>query len=181
VMVSDIAKGLCGGSRPHFFQGVATVVCMLFNIIKPDYAVFGEKDYQQLLVIKKMVKDLHMPVEIIGSPIVREDGGLAMSSRNDYLSKETRKKSCLIFQTLKECAEKLNSNETVEAALDFGINKLTTAGFKVDYFELRDETNLKPLTEHSDSGRLFAAVTIDGTRLIDNLSLSKKSVSAIIA
>lgn len=169
IMVPALSKGLCGSSRPHFFQGVATVVCKLFNIIKPDYAVFGEKDFQQLLVVRKMVKDLRMPLEIIGAPIVREESGLAMSSRNGYLSQKAHKKAGRISATLAKCAEKLRSGEAVANVLKFGLNELTQVGFTVDYFELRDHRNLMPLTEYTGSSRLFVAAFIEGVRLIDNI------------
>lgn len=171
VMVPEISKGLCGESRPHFFQGVATVVCKLFNCVQPTVAIFGEKDYQQLLVIKKMVQDLNLPIEIIGAPIVREVNGLAMSSRNQYLSQKQKEQASLIYQSLQSAAQAIHAGGPIETILTHEKQKLNTAGFKLDYYELRDTLELKPLTSYIKPARLFVAAYLGKTRLIDNLSL----------
>lgn len=171
VSVPEISKGLCGDSRPHFFQGVATVVCKLFNCIQPTQAIFGEKDYQQLLVIKKMVQDLNMPIEIIAAPIVREANGLAMSSRNQYLLPEQKQQASLLYQSLQTTATAIRAGASTAAILTEEKQKLSDAGFKVDYYEVRDAVNLKPLTEPSKPARAFIAAYLGNTRLIDNLEI----------
>lgn len=171
VAVGDIAQGLCGGSRPHFFGGVATVVCKLLNQAWPDIAVFGEKDYQQLLVIRRMVKDLNMAVDIIGAPIVREDDGLAMSSRNAYLSKEERSVAGRLNGVISEIASRLEAGGDVAAALDWGKAEIAAAGFdRVDYLDVRSADALTPQGPGpvSAASRVFAAVILGKTRLIDN-------------
>lgn len=171
VAVSNVSEGLCGASRPHFFGGVATVVCKLLNQVRPDVAIFGEKDYQQLLVIRRMVKDLNMSVDIIGAPIVREADGLAMSSRNAYLSADERMIAGRLNHVLKSMAEELEKGGDVAAAIDAGRRDIESAGFtRVDYLEVRGADLLQqmgpgPITRPS---RIFAAAILGKTRLIDN-------------
>ena len=170
VVVDKLSKGLCGESRPGHFSGVATVVTKLLLQCLPDIAIFGEKDYQQLQVIKRMVLDLDIPVSIVGGPIVREPDGLAMSSRNAYLSKAHRAAAPLLHACLKDAAEKLASGQTVGRALGPARQRLQAAGFRVDYLEARDAATLEPVRGQPDRPtRLFAAAFLGKTRLIDNV------------
>ena len=170
VQVSTISQGLCGGSRPHFFGGVATVVCKLLNQVRPDFAVFGEKDYQQLLVIRRMVKDLDMSVDIVGAPIMREADGLAMSSRNAYLGADERAIAGRLNVVLADMADRLANGVAVEDALASGRAALESAGFSaIDYLEVRSADRLEPQSGALvNPSRVFAAVLVGKTRLIDN-------------
>lgn len=171
VAVSQVSQGLCGASRPHFFGGVATVVCKLLNQVRPDFAIFGEKDYQQLLVIRRMVKDLNMPVEIIGAPIVREADGLAMSSRNAYLTADERTVAGRLNVILREVSAKIAAGGAVGDAVSDGRRDLESAGFtRIDYLEVRTADALEPIDHGSieKPSRVFAAVILGKTRLIDN-------------
>ncbi len=171
ITVPEIAQGLCGASRPHFFGGVATVVCKLLNQTRPDIAVFGEKDYQQLLVIRRMVKDLNMAVEIVGAPIVREADGLAMSSRNAYLTAGERLVAGRLNKILADMAKRLEAGADTEESLRFGRDALSGAGFAtIDYLEVRSADQLVPAGPGAlkSAARIFAAVILGKTRLIDN-------------
>lgn len=170
VHVPDVGEGLCGGSRPGHFDGVSTVVSMLFNLVQPDVACFGEKDYQQLAVIRKLVSDLHMPIEIIGVPIVRADDGLALSSRNGYLSASERAKAPMLYRTLCELRDALERGTPAEEVLQQGKTALYDAGFTPDYLELRDAT-LAPVGSSTRSAVLLAAAKLGPARLIDNISV----------
>lgn len=181
VSVGEISSGLCGGSRPGHFDGVATVVCKLLLMVDADVAVFGEKDYQQLLVIKQMVDDLNIATKILGAPILRAKDGLALSSRNQYLSDEERVLAPLLYATLKETAEMIKGGEAYDAALLRGRETLSSRGFEIDYFELRDALLLEPLPHAVPRGgdeprpllgRLLVAATLGTTRLIDNIAVS---------
>jgi len=176
VHVPEVGKGLCGGSRPGHFDGVSTVVSMLFNLVQPDVACFGEKDYQQLAVIRKLVADLHMPIEIIGVPIVRADDGLALSSRNGYLSEQERAIAPTLYRTLCELRDALAQGESAEQVLQRGKTALYDAGFTLDYLELRDAT-LKPVAASTRHAVLLAAAKLGPARLIDNLSVQLPSVA----
>lgn len=172
VIVPDSLKNtLCGQSRPGHFDGVATVVNMLFQMVQPDKAVFGLKDFQQFLVIQRMVADLHLPVEIIGEPTMRETDGLAMSSRNQYLSTEERQRAPLLFQTLQNIRQQLlvgkNSAELCSQAID----KLQQNGFKVDYLEVRRQCDLAPVISADTALIILVAAWLGTTRLIDNLQV----------
>jgi pantoate--beta-alanine ligase len=172
VKVSDLTDDLCGASRPNHFEGVATVITKLLLQCAPDIAVFGEKDYQQLLVIRRLVRDLNIPVEIVGGPIVREADGLALSSRNVYLSQEQRKTAPLLHQTLTEVAANLARGEGADAAALAGRFKLEAAGFRIDYVAVRDPNTLKPLSGPVAPGaRVLVAAYLGKTRLIDNISV----------
>lgn len=164
----DLSLGLCGAKRPGHFKGVLTVVMKLINLIQPDYAVFGEKDYQQLALIHKMVRDLFMPVDLLAVQIVREEDGLAMSSRNQYLTQEERNIAPKLYDVLQEAALLLK-NESPEAVKAESILQLQNAGFTVDYFEICDPENLKPLKLIEGDAVILAAVFLGKTRLIDNL------------
>lgn len=179
VHVPSAGEGLCGHSRPGHFDGVSTVVTMLFNLVQPDIALFGEKDFQQLAVIRKMVADLHMPVEIIGVPIVRAADGLALSSRNGYLSDQDRARAPTLFKTLCAMGQALEANgvegnthnhDYHQQVLQQGRQALYDAGFDVDYLELRDRT-LAPVTSTTRQAILLAAARLGRTRLIDNLGI----------
>ncbi|MDN6180603.1 MAG: pantoate--beta-alanine ligase [Halomonas subglaciescola] len=170
VRVPDVSEGLCGGSRPGHFDGVATVVSMLFHLVAPQLACFGEKDYQQLAVIRKMVADLHLPVEIEGVPIMRADDGLALSSRNGYLSAEERAAAPALYRTLCALRERLTQGESVNTVLGDGEKALQDAGFSLDYLALRD-SRLNPVTAYTREAVLLAAAYLGPARLIDNLTL----------
>jgi pantoate--beta-alanine ligase len=172
VEVPEISNILCGEFRPGHFRGVATVVVKLFNIVAPDVAVFGEKDFQQLSVIRHAVKDLCMPIEIVGAPTVREADGLAMSSRNRYLTTQDRAAAPAIFQSLTEAAQQIKNGARDYAVLEFqGGSSLVDAGFKLDYFTVRDAATL---LSPSDTTRHFVVLTaarIGKARLIDNIQV----------
>ncbi len=162
-----------GEFRPGFFRGVATVVLKLFNMVQPDIAVFGEKDFQQLLVIRQMVADLDLPVEIIGGPIKRESDGLAMSSRNNYLGAEEREKSRYLSETLLAFRRQIEKGVAIEQAETSCVKMLESQGFAVDYVTLRQVKSLQKATK-DDVGLnneliILAAAKIGSTRLIDNL------------
>ncbi|MBI1392222.1 MAG: pantoate--beta-alanine ligase [Alphaproteobacteria bacterium] len=175
VAVNALAAPLCGESRPHFFGGVATVVCKLLLQVRPDVAVFGEKDYQQLLVIRRMVADLDIDVEIVGAPIVRHTDGLAMSSRNAYLTPENRARAVIIPATLAETAEVIGAGSRPSAAIAAARARIEAAGVdRIDYIEARRADDLAPLVDGDDApARVFAAVVIGGTRLIDNWAVPR--------
>jgi pantoate--beta-alanine ligase len=169
--IGDLTEGLCGASRPNHFNGVATVVAKLLMQCGPDVAIFGEKDYQQLLVIKQLVRDLNIPVEIIGAPIVREVDGLALSSRNVYLSPEQRKIAPLLHQTIAGVAADLAQGRGCDDAVVAARFKLDAAGFRVDYVAVRDPDTLQPLSGPVKRARVLAAAYLGKTRLIDNVPM----------
>jgi pantoate--beta-alanine ligase len=169
VTMRDLTEGLCGSSRPNHFNGVATVVTKLLWQVSPDMALFGEKDYQQLLVVRLLVRDLDIPVEIVPAPIVREEDGLAFSSRNAYLSEDQRKRAPLLYKTLRELAQDLEQGRGCDAAIVKARYKLDGAGFRVDYITVRDPDTLKTLEGPARRARVLAAVYLGQTRLIDNL------------
>lgn len=172
VEVSGVSSGLCGDARPGHFRGVATIVTKLLLQALPDVAVFGEKDFQQLMVIRRLVRDLDIPVEIIGAPIVREADGLAMSSRNAYLSAEERPVAARIHAILTGTAAALAQGKPVAAACSDAATALLASGFRsVDYLELRDAETLAPVTELTRPARLFVAAFLGRTRLIDNVDV----------
>ncbi|MBB3191808.1 pantoate--beta-alanine ligase [Halomonas cerina] len=171
VCVPEVSEGLCGGARPGHFDGVATIVTMLFNLVQPDLACFGEKDYQQLAVIRRLVTDLHVPVEIVGVPIVRAEDGLALSSRNGYLDAERRALAPRLHHTLADLKVALEAGGPVTPTLEAGIARLRAAGFEPDYLELR-ATDLGPVTATTRDVVLLAAARLGPTRLIDNLTLT---------
>jgi pantoate--beta-alanine ligase len=164
--------GLDDKFRPGHFDGVATVVAKLFTSVMPDVAIFGEKDYQQLQVIKTMARDLHLPVKVIGAPIIREKDGLALSSRNVYLSPAERGVAPVLHQVLKDSAKAIAAGEPVEAVLSRGRTKIMAANFKLDYLEARDAATLqKPDQQSKAKLRLLVAAKIGKTRLIDNIAV----------
>jgi len=168
--VSDI---LCGAFRPGHFSGVATVVNMLFNMVQPDMALFGEKDYQQLHVIRCMVRDLHQPVEVIGVPTVRDADGLALSSRNQYLSHEACQQAPTIYRTLQATAAQLRAGECDFDVLKAqGAQTLRAAGFRPDYYEIM-RPDLKPPQPGYHDLVILVAAWLGQTRLLDNLRVSR--------
>jgi pantoate--beta-alanine ligase len=174
VEIAPLSRILEGEYRPGHFEGVTTVVAKLFNIVQPQVAVFGEKDFQQLTVIRRMVADLCLPVEIIGAPTVRESDGLAMSSRNQYLTPAERQLAPGIFATLETATRRLASGEDDFAAIEgAGIESLTAAGLRPDYFSIRNAEDLSP--PHADTRLLvvLTAVRMSRARLIDNLQVAR--------
>ncbi|OTG89949.1 pantoate--beta-alanine ligase [Acinetobacter sp. ANC 3813] len=170
ITVSGITDDLCGLQRLGHFDGVAVVVTKLFNIVQPNFAFFGEKDYQQLAVIRQFVRDLNLPLEVIGVPITRAEDGLALSSRNGYLSAENRAIAPTIFKTLKEAEQALKSGKALNEVLADIKTALTAAGFVVDYVEART-TELQKIEQFNENVVLFVAAKIGATRLIDNLQV----------
>jgi pantoate--beta-alanine ligase len=173
VTVDGVSQGLCGASRPGHFRGVATVVLKLFNQVTPHLAIFGEKDYQQLVVIKRMAADLNLPIEVVGRPIVREDDGLAMSSRNTYLSPEERKSALSLHQSLLAAADMVKAGEkSGKIILDRVKDLIAQApGARIDYVALVDPENLEEVDTIRGSARLALAVRVGTTRLIDHTLL----------
>jgi pantoate--beta-alanine ligase len=164
--------GLEDKFRPHFFSGVATVVGKLLIQCEPDFALFGEKDFQQLKVVTQMARDLGLKTKIVGVPIVREADGLALSSRNRYLSDAERAVAPALHRVLSECASAISTGKGITAALRHGREALTKTGFAVDYLEARDAETLMPVgTSTSGKIRLLVAARIGGTRLIDNVGV----------
>jgi pantoate--beta-alanine ligase len=164
--------GLEDKFRPHFFGGVATVVAKLFTQTAPDFALFGQKDYQQFRVVRQMAKDLDLPLKVIGIPTVREKDGLALSSRNVYLSAEERSIAPKLYRVLKTAAARIKKAEPFERVLNDGRNEITRAGFALDYLEARHALTLAPIASRKDGPiRLLVAAKIGKTRLIDNLAV----------
>ena len=164
--------GLEDRFRPHFFGGVATVVGKLFTQVRPDVAIFGEKDFQQLRVVTQMAADLDLGVKVIGSRTVRERDGLAMSSRNVYLSAEERQTAPTLYRAMKESAKRLKAGENLAAAMEAGRELIGTAGFALDYFEARHAETLAPITSMKDGPvRILVAAKLGTTRLIDNIGV----------
>jgi pantoate--beta-alanine ligase len=165
---------LCGHFRPGHFVGVATVVTKLLNMAQPDLAVFGEKDYQQVVVIRRMARDLCLPVEIVASATVRENDGLAMSSRNRFLSADERARAPDLHRALREAAAAVETRKSPFAAIEVrGMARLEAAGFRPEYFAVRDALTLaEPAPERSDLV-VLAAAWLGKTRLIDNLAVQQ--------
>jgi pantoate--beta-alanine ligase len=162
--------GLEDKFRPHFFGGVATVVTKLFTQVRPDMALFGEKDFQQLKVVTRMARDLDLGVKVIGGAIVRERDGLAMSSRNVYLAPDQRRTAPVLFRTLKATAKRLRAGDGIKAALSDGADLIRAAGFVLDYIEARHAETLAPVSSMKEGPvRLLVAAKIGTTRLIDNV------------
>lgn len=173
VEVPVLSHVIEGEFRPGFFKGVCTVVLKLFNMVQPDYAVFGEKDFQQLLIIKQMVDDLDLPIEIVAAAIKRESDGLAMSSRNNYLDSSNREKSCFLSQALMTCRDQIEQGTSVGQAEKNCIDTLQNYGFLVDYVTLRETIGLEKVSNNDIAANneviILAAAKIGETRLIDNM------------
>ena len=169
VSVPDVSLGLCGGSRPGHFDGVATVVTKLFNMVQADKAFFGQKDFQQLAVIRKMVADLCIPVDVIGVTTERNNEGLALSSRNGYLTTDELAQAPAIYKALQEIASAIQQGNDFDSTLEQTQQRLNKQGFKVDYLTLCRESDLKPATAEDDKLVVLIAVFLGSARLIDNL------------
>ncbi len=174
VTVPGISDILCGAARPGHFSGVATVVCKLFNMVQPDLAVFGEKDFQQLLVIRRMTRDLCLPVEIIGAPTVREADGLAMSSRNGYLSADERRRAPALRQCLLAAEQALLDGVVPSKVEQDGLVCLENAGLRPDYLNVRRAADLASAQEGDTDLVVLAAVHLSRARLIDNLRVCRR-------
>lgn len=172
VVLSGPAKaGLEDKFRPHFFDGVATVVAKLFTQSQADFAMFGEKDYQQLMVVTRMARDLDLPIKVIGVPTVREESGLALSSRNAYLSKAEHHQAASLYQTLTQAAQKIRAGAAPSRATAAARRALTTLGFRVDYVAARNAETLALPKEKDEPLRLLVAAWLGNTRLIDNIGV----------
>ncbi|MGE8361089.1 pantoate--beta-alanine ligase [Pseudomonas sp.] len=172
VSVPGVSEGLCGASRPGHFDGVSTVVTKLFNMVQPDLAIFGQKDFQQLAVIRTLVRDLNMPIQIIGEPTVRAEDGLALSSRNGYLSAEQRAVAPTLYRGLEQIAAAIAAGERDFATLvEQARAQQVAAGFRPDYLEIREANSLRPATVDDRQLVILVAAFIGSTRLIDNLAL----------
>ena len=175
VEVDGPSAGLETDFRPHFFTGVATVVAKLLIAALPDLATFGEKDYQQLLVVKKLVRDLGLPVEIFGAPIVRETDGLAMSSRNAYLSPPERAIAAKLNVVLNDTIARVTRDQSIASAEIYAVDTLRKVGFaSVDYVAIRDAATLAPILSLTRPARILAAARVGATRLIDNMAIDEQ-------
>jgi pantoate--beta-alanine ligase len=167
IIIPDLTEVLEGHYRPGHFEGVCTVVCKLFNIINPDIAVFGRKDYQQLLIIRRMVEDLNFNIKILAGDTQREDDGLAMSSRNSHLNHDQRQLAAHIFNVLTQTKDHFSTN--VAALEQTAVSSLTQMGFNVEYFAIRDANNLQDISQHTENIVVLVAAWLGDIRLIDNL------------
>ena len=173
VAVPALAGVLCGASRPGHFDGVATVVAKLFHIARPWQAFFGEKDWQQLMLVRTMARQLNMPVEVVGVPTVRAEDGLALSSRNDYLTAEERRRAPLLHHSLQRARRAIERGERDYAAIEDGVRQeLSSSGFDVDYAAVRDAQRLVVPDAATAAMRVFAAARLGRTRLIDNVAVA---------
>ena len=172
VSVAGLTDMLCGESRPGHFDGVATVVSKLFTQTSADYAFFGEKDYQQLQIVRRMARDLDIPIEVIGCPTIREEDGLAMSSRNLLLSDRSRVYAPILAEVMEDMREKLRGGAAMSEIRDDSQARILAAGFnEIDYLEMRDGGDLSLLDRTKPDARLFAAAWLAGVRLIDNIAV----------
>ena len=172
VSVPQLSEGLCGASRPGHFEGVATVVSKLFNMVQPDLAVFGQKDFQQLAVIRALVHDLNMPIQIIGEPTVRAEDGLALSSRNGFLSPDQRAVAPVVYRVLSQIAEAIKQGQRdFPALIGAQLKQLEAAGLRPDYLEIRHAKTLRPALSEDRDLVILVAAFLGTTRLIDNLHL----------
>lgn len=175
VRVPVVSEGLCGGSRPGHFDGVSTVVSKLFNMVQPDIAIFGQKDFQQLAVVNALVRDLNMPIQIIGEPTVRAADGLALSSRNGYLTEDQRTAAPALYRVIKRIGTALqNGEQDHQQLISDGVKDLEAAGFRPDYLEIRHAVSLRPASPDDRDLVVLGAAFMGKTRLIDNLHLVKE-------
>ncbi len=175
IEVPEIGDELCGASRPGHFRGVATIVSKLFNIVQPDIALFGRKDFQQLMIIKTMVEDLSMPIDVIGVETIREASGLAMSSRNGYLTIEEKHSAATLKQALDSIVNAIQRGETIQQAISIAKKRLITVGFTPDYLEVRNANTLRQVTAADSELVVIGAAYLGKARLIDNVSFSRHS------
>jgi len=173
VVVPELGQVLCGAARPHHFEGVTTVVARLLNIVVPDTAVFGRKDYQQLVIIRRMAADLAMPVAIEGVATARARDGLALSSRNQYLDEGERRIAPGLYRTLNDCAERIRSGAPVDQAVSHGLETLTDLGFRPEYLEVRRQDDLAMPESEDHMLVILAAAHLGKARLIDNVEFSR--------
>ncbi len=175
VDVTEVSKGLCGDFRPGHFRGVATVVAKLFNIVKPDVAIFGEKDYQQLLVIKRMVEDLNFDIKIIPGVLIREEDGMAMSSRNTYLSPEQRQRALILYRSLLKGKDLFQSGERKVSALLKAVKESIESmdGVTLQYVEIRDVETLEKIKNVDKPAVIALAAIVGSVRLIDNIIIGR--------
>lgn len=172
VQVAELGNNHCGASRPGHFDGVTTVVSKLFNMVQPDCAVFGQKDFQQLAILRRMTSDLNFDIEIIGAPIVRENNGLAMSSRNGYLSAEQKDHAAFVYQTLNWIKQQIDNGERDYRALEQAAQKrLAEHNFKSDYVHIARQDNLELAQQGDQQLVILVAAFMDKVRLIDNITL----------
>ena len=173
ISVRGISQDMCGATRPGHFEGVATIVTKLFLLAMPDSAIFGEKDFQQLQVIRRLTADLNIPVKIISGPTVRNSDGLAMSSRNSYLSETERKIAPTLYRSLRLAVQAIKANnQNIEGICEEARQSILTAGFlSVDYLDVRDENTMLVATKLKGAERIFCAARLKGARLIDNLKI----------
>ncbi len=169
VEVPGISNILCGGSRSGHFRGVATIVAKFFNLVTPDIAFFGSKDYQQLQIIKLMVEDLSMDIEIVGVATVREENGLAKSSRNGYLTAQELSIAPLLYKTMQQVVESIGCGESITSALEWGVNTLNDGTFTVDYLQIKNAKDLSDVTPNDNELVIVAAAFLGTARLIDNM------------
>lgn len=174
VVVPTMTDILCGASRPGHFEGVTTVVSKLFNIVQPDQAVFGVKDYQQLAIIRRMVEDLCIPVEIVGAPIARDSDGLALSSRNSFITPAERPRAIRLYQVLCWCRDEIadNGRRDFTALEDEAVRRIQDAGFRPDYVSIRNARTLELAAHDDDEITVLGALYTEGARLIDNVTLT---------
>ncbi|MFT6124644.1 MAG: pantoate--beta-alanine ligase, partial [Shewanella sp.] len=172
IEVPEIGDELCGASRPGHFRGVATIVSKLFNIVQPDIALFGRKDFQQLMIIKTMVEDLSMPIDVIGVETIREASGLAMSSRNGYLTTEEKHSAATLKQALDSIVNAIQRGEAIQQAISIAKKRLITVGFTPDYLEVRNANTLRQVTAADSELVVIGAAYLGKARLIDNVSFS---------
>lgn len=177
VVVPSVSDILCGASRPGHFTGVATIVCKLFNMVQPQLAVFGEKDYQQLQVIRLMAQDLSLPVKVLGVPTQREPSGLALSSRNGYLTTEQKQHAAALYQALRYAESALQTHPQFTDLEQAVTERLTQAGFQPDYVSIRNAADLQPATTNDLEWVILAAAFMGSTRLIDNLRVVNRHLS----
>ena len=174
VRVEELGKNHCGSSRAGHFDGVATVVSKLFNMVRPDLAVFGQKDFQQLAIIRRMVLDLNFDIDIIGAPIIRENNGLAMSSRNGYLSAQEKEQASYIQQTLQWAKQQIKQGTTDYRQLEQqASDRLNDNGFKTDYFNIARQDDLEPAQADDAKLVILVAAFMGKVRLIDNIEINK--------
>lgn len=181
VEVGGLSKGLCGASRPGHFRGVATIVLKLFNQVQPHAAIFGEKDYQQLVVIRRMTRDLNLPIDIVGRPIYREPDGLAMSSRNTYLSPEERNSALCLFRAIRAARELVASGARSRESILEAVRQIirSTPLTDIDYTALVHPETLEGVDAIPGEARLALAVRVGKTRLIDNTLLSETQLCCV--